>query len=124
MAQTNYSKANGTPIRRGGPAIGRRIRDVCALLEEIGPSGSLSLCDHIDDVEPSNMGKYCARAARQGLVTVSFGVRGRVKYSIYTVVPGWREIADMRMPIAKKPERHEPTRWRGVASVFQIGAQP
>lgn len=106
---------------RSGPPIGKRIREACEALEQFGPSTGSALCVHIPDVEPSNMGKYCARAVVQGLMTVD---RSHAPYVIYSVVPDWREIADARMIVAKV-ERVQPvqfSRWRGVNSVFQMGA--
>lgn len=118
---TYYATPTNEPCRTG-PPIGQRIRSACELLEQVGPSGANALCDHLTDVEPSNMGKYCSRAVGLGLMTVERGIRGRVQYSIFTVVPGWREIADMRRTTAFRPSQ-QPSRWQGVASIFQMGAQ-
>ena len=120
MPSTYYAITN-QPCRTG-PPIGQRIRAACELLEQVGPSGANALCHHLTDVEPSNMGKYCSRAVGLGLMTVERGIRGRVQYSIFTVVPGWREIADMRRTTAVRKSQ-QPSRWQGVASIFQMGAQ-
>lgn len=88
---------------------GKRIRQACEVLEKFGPMGASSLCDHIPDVQPSNMGKYCSRAVGLGLMTVERGLRNRSNYSIYTVVPNWKEFA----------EKNQTTR----QSVDQVGTQ-
>ena len=104
--------------------IGARIRDVCAALEQYGPMGGSGLCDKINGIERSNMGKYCSRAVGLGLLTVERGLRQRTNYSVFTVVPGWRDIADKRRttritPVPQPPAR---TRWTGISSIFNIGA--
>jgi hypothetical protein len=114
-----YYATPAAPASAAGAPIGQRIRDACALLERVGPSGANALCDHLTDIEPSNMGKYCSRAVGFGLMTVERGIRGRVQYSIFTVVPGWREIADQRR--TTRPVQRHQSRWQGVASVFQLG---
>ncbi len=118
----SYCPQSSHAPHRTGPPIGRRIREACALLESIGPCGATALCDHLTDVEPSNMGKYCSRAVGLGLMTVERGIHGRVKYSTFTVVPGWREIADMRRTTAPKPAQRQSSPWLGVSSIFQMGA--
>jgi hypothetical protein len=109
---------------RTGPNIGKRIREACEILEKLGPSGSRTLADHIY-IDPENMGKYCSRAVKHGLMTVERGLGSRSNYSIFTVVPDWREILARRDPKPKEVKREviHRTRWTGIASVFQMGAR-
>ena len=108
-----------------GRPIGERIRSVCAALEQYGPMGVIGLCEKINGVERSNMGKYCSRAVGLGLLTVERGLRHRANYSVFVVVEGWREIAQERRTTKQKPVQHRPVapkgRWAGISSVFQIG---
>lgn len=108
-----------------GRPIGERIRSVCAALEQYGPMGVSGLCDKINGVERSNMGKYCSRAVGLGLLTVERGLSHRSNYSVYHVVPEWREFIEQRrttrIKVAQVPAC-ERTRWTGVASVFGMGA--
>lgn len=104
--------------------VGTRIREACQILETHGPMGSRSICDLMTDVESTNAGKYCLRAVGLGLMTVERGRQSKYNYSIFTVVPNWRELADKRRTTklpAPKP-RKEPTRWAGIGSIFQMGA--
>jgi hypothetical protein len=109
---------------RTGPNIGKRIRQACEILEKLGPSGSRTLADHID-INPENCGKYCSRAVGHGLMTVERGLGSRSNYSVFTVVPEWREILARRDPKPKviKVAAIPRTRWTGIASVFQMGAR-
>ena len=104
--------------------IGQRIRQVCEHLEQYGPLGTSSLRDLMPDVERSNLGKYCSRAVGLGLLTVERGLGNRTNYSVWAVVPTWRELVDQRRTTRIKPEQAPPpsTRWTGISSVFQIGA--
>lgn len=114
------------PTKNPGAPVGQRIREACAILERLGSVSASELCEHMDDIEASNMGKYCSRAVGLGLMTVKRGVDGKRPYAIFTVVPNWREVADLRRTTAGKtaqPAAFRPSRWQGVASVFQIGAQ-
>lgn len=107
--------------------VGKHIRNICATLEEHGPMGSRSLCDYLVGIEPSNMGKYCSRGVGLGLLTVERGLRSRRNYSVFTVVPGWQDMADQRRTTklpAPTPRKVSPikTRWSGVSSIFNLGA--
>ena len=54
--------------------------------------------------------------------------KGRVgNYSVFTVVPGWQDMADQRRTTklpAPTPRKVSPikTRWSGVSSIFNLGA--
>lgn len=107
--------------------VGKHIRNICETLEEHGPMGSRHLCDYLTGIEASNMGKYCSRGVGLGLLTVERGLRTRSNYSVFTVVPGWQEMADQRKTTKlppPKPRKESPvnTRWSGISSIFNIGA--
>ena len=106
--------------------VGERIREACMTLEQHGPMGRASICDHLDGVKATHMGKYCARAVKLGLMTVDRGLNTMENYSVFTVVPEWRDIVDKRgstKPAAKAPKPVvKKTRWAGISSVFHMGA--
>jgi hypothetical protein len=103
--------------------VGRRIREVCQILEDGGPCTSRELCDRMM-IEISNAGKYGNRAAGLGMVSVE---RGR--NNVFTVIPGWRDIADRNRttkirterPMAAPMAAPKVSKWHGVSSVFQMG---
>ena len=67
--------------------IGQRIRQVCEVLERIGPCTSLTVFKQLDGVEHSNAYKYCHRAATLQLaLTVREG--GVVRFAVH---PDWRQ---------------------------------
>lgn len=105
--------------KRRGRNIGQRILDMCAMIEECGPSEIKLINARLGGVETSNAGKYCSRAVCLGLMTVERGMNGKCKYAIYSIVPGWREIANARR--TTKPISIPRSMWHGVASIFQIG---
>lgn len=114
------------PTKNPGAPVGQRIREACELLERLGPASASEICEHLDDVEASNVGKYCSRAVGLGLMTVKRGVDGKRPYANFTVVPSWREVADLRRTTAGKTAQPSPvkkSRWNGVSSIFQMGAQ-
>ena len=67
--------------------IGQRIRQVCEVLERIGPCTSLTVFKQLDGVEHSNAYKYCHRAAVFQLVQ-PIRKDGVVRFTVY---PDWRE---------------------------------
>lgn len=112
------------PTKNPGAPVGQRIREACELLQKMGPASASELCEHLDDAEASNVGKYCSRAVGLGLMTVKRGLDGKRPYAIFTVVPNWREVADLRRTTAMKaPAPARLSRWNGVSSIFQMGAQ-
>ena len=107
--------------------VGTNIRNICSVLEEHGPMGSRHLCDYLVNSEASNMGKYCSRGVGLGLLTVERGLGSRSNYSVFTVVPGWQDMADQRRTTklpAPTPRKVSPirTKWSGVTSIFNLGA--
>ena len=107
--------------------VGKHIRNICTTLEEHGSMGSRHLCDYLTGIEASNMGKYCSRGVGLGLLTVEHGLGSRCNYSVFTVVPGWLEMADQRRTTklpAPTPRvvTVTKTRWSGVSSIFNMGA--
>ena len=118
------------PPSPAGRKVGQRVRQICQILQDIGPSGRASIRDHMPDIEPSNMGKYCARAVAMGLLTVEPGLGHKSNYSIYSAVSNWRELADTRGARVKAMEQREADQreqgpkscWSGIGSIFQLGA--
>jgi hypothetical protein len=86
----------------------------------MGIAGLLFFMPH---VKRSNLGKYCSRAVKLGLLTVD----RRQRRQAWTVVPNWRELIEQRRTTRIKPIEQTPpakqTRWNGVSSVFQMGTQ-
>ena len=113
------------PAGRG--RVGQRVRQICQVLQDIGPSGRASIGDYLPDIDPRNVGKYCARAVAMGLLSVEHGLGHKANYSVYTAVANWRELADKRgarIAAATASTTATPkTRWSGIASIFQLGAQ-
>lgn len=108
-----------------GRPVGNHIRNICASIEESGPSGIKAVRERFPEIEYSNASKYCSRAVGLGLMTVERGRGSKASYCVFTVVPGWREMAEKRrttkLPPAT-PRVAKATRWQGVNSVFSIGA--
>lgn len=104
---------------RVGAPVGQHIRKICTVLEQIGPSATRALCDRIEEIEQYNMGKYCSRAVGLGLMTVERGLRGRVPFTVFAVVPGWRKIVEAREPVNERQQLRS-CNWGGVASIFQM----
>jgi hypothetical protein len=78
--------------RRPGRPIGNRVREICEILEDIGPSGSgqigqlMTLC-------ASNVGKNCMRGVAYGLLTTD----GKTPQT-FDVVANWRVLVDAKVP--------------------------
>ncbi len=117
-----------------GRRVGARVRQICQVLQDIGPSGRASIGDHLPDIEASNLGKYCARAVAMGLLSMERGLGHKANYSVYSVAPNWRELADKRgariRAVTEQDARHmaaiaapAKTVWSGISSIFQFGAQ-
>ena len=117
-----------------GRRVGERVRQICQVLEDIGPSGRASIGDRLPDIEASNLGKYCARAVAMGLLSVEPGLGHKANYSVYSVAANWRELADKRsarITVAAGLEAQRDaaaaatpkTRWSGISSIFQLGAR-
>lgn len=103
--------------------VGRRIREVCQILEDGGPCTTRELCDKMM-IEISQAGKYASRAAGLGMVSVD-----RARENTYTVINGWRTMADRNRTTKDrpkgKPSQPRPkkvSKWQGVNSVFSMGA--
>ena len=104
-----------------GRPVGNHIRNICAVIEEIGPAGARDLQPHLPEIEASNMAKYCSRAVGLGMMTRAMAKRGEVKYSVFDVVPGWEVIAGQRRTPKLKPMPELfKSSWQGVNSVFSI----
>ena len=89
--------------------------------------GSTAVCDYMQGVDKANVGQFCKRAARLGMMTVQQGLGHRGNYSIYTVVSNWRELAEpswqKRPPkAAPKPRFVTKQGWAMVNSVFGMSA--
>lgn len=113
--QTNNQKGKMATV------VGRRIREVCQILEDGGPCTTRELCDKMM-IEISQAGKYATRAAGLGMVSVD-----RARENTYTVIEGWRTMADRNRTTKDRPEsvKRAPrvpkvSRWHGVNSVFSM----
>lgn len=104
--------------------VGLHIRAICKTLEA-GPANGRDIAE-LTGIEREQVGKCCNRAVGLGLVTVKHGTRTKENPDVFTVVPGWLEMADQRkttrlQPV--KPRKASPaTQWTGVNSVFSLGA--
>ena len=79
--------------------IGERIKQVVAIVDELGQANANEVLERMAGVCKHNVGKYCSRAVGLGLMTAD-----RSAYRvIYRVTEGWREKLANRQP-AKKPE--------------------
>lgn len=103
-----------------GRPIGGHIRNICTVLEEIGPANARTLMAHFPHVSRPNLHKYCTRAVVKGFITTHTSPCKYGATNIYTVVPEWRQLAEVRKPAAPKPQPKQ-SRWQGVNSVFSIG---
>ena len=102
--------------------VGERIRTICAHLDTDGPMGISELRVLIPDVVRSNMGKYCSRAVGLGLLTVERKAGPLGDRHVWTVVPGWRDMVQLRRTTRINPtQQYKQTRWSGVSSVFGMG---
>ncbi len=103
--------------------VGRRIREVCQILEDGGPCTTRDLSDKMM-LEISQAGKYASRAAGLGMVSVE-----RNRENTYTAVEGWRTMADRNRTtkdrpasVKRAPRVAKVSRWLGVNSVFSMGS--
>jgi len=105
--------------------IGARICAICEHLEAHGPAKLSTLQTLMPDVERSNLGKYCSRAVGLGLLTLERKTDVWKNRHVWTVVPNWRELVQLRRTTRIKPlQRPKPAngpRWKGISSVFQMG---
>ena len=107
-----------------GRPIGNHIRNICAKLEEIGPAGTRELRTHFPKIEATNMSKYCSRAVGLGLMTVKLGNSKSNDFSVFSVMPDWRDLVDKRKTTKLKPPKPRPvaqSKWQGVNSIFSMG---
>lgn len=111
--------------------IGLQTRQICELLEKIGPSGTAEIGRNFPGVESSNLRKRLNKAVDYKLLTVCVGEGHLSNFSLFSAVVDWKEIADKRaaQPKVSKPKpRKKPdvpsvvTQLTGVSSVFQMGA--
>jgi hypothetical protein len=107
---------------KGGQPIGKRIRQICAALEQ-GACNSLEIAADIN-LPSKEVCRYARRAERHGFLTID---RSTWPHT-YTAVPGWKRlIADKGRPVvivATRPKRVRPPRVEPpppVNSVFQMG---
>lgn len=103
--------------------VGNHIRAICTVLEEIGPATTRQIFEKTDGISVENVGKYASRAVGLGMASVQVGSRKPKDCNVYTVNPDWMAIAGQRRTTRLKPMPVDrPTKWRGVNSVFQMGA--
>lgn len=79
-------------LNKAGRPVGARIREALEILDRIGPARAVEVCAHMDNVQPSNAGKYCSRAVGLGLATVDRSG----SWPVFAVAPSWRELAAAR----------------------------
>lgn len=102
--------------------IGAKIREACEILEQSGPLSGAAMSRHMA-VVPQNAGKYCSRAVGLGLMTVERWEERNTRFAEYSIVEGWRDIADKRKTTqATQTLPQKATRWAGVNSVFGMAA--
>ena len=82
--------------------LGKNIVEVCAALEKIGPCGYAVVADHLG-AKRADVSTYLKRAVERGLVDVDKpnGRGRRDNFGIYSVDPGWRDMAGMKPKEAK-----------------------
>ena len=95
--------------------IGKRIRQLCTLLEH-GPMTSVELRDAFPDIEIANINKYMHRAESYGFVTR----RKMGTENLWTIVPGWNPEKPVKV-FKPKPVRQYAT--SAVNSVWGLAAQ-
>ena len=101
-----------------GRPIGGHIRNICIVLEEIGPANTRALMLHFPHISRPNLHKYCTRAVVKGLLTTHTEPCKYGATTIYTVDPYWQILAEIKVP-AQKPQPKQ-SRWQGVNSVFAM----
>jgi hypothetical protein len=80
--------------------IGARIREVCEIVEAIGPSCPNDIWPWTEKViEKSNLSKYLQRAVSLGLMTA----KGQ-RPVIYGVVDNWRDKMNEKRPYTYRPK--------------------
>ncbi len=94
--------------------IGKRIRQLCTLLEQ-GSMTSVELRDACPDIEISNVNKYMTRAESYGFVTR----RKMGTENLWRIVPGW----DRKKPMEELPEAPKQFVTAAVNSVWGLAAQ-
>ena len=120
-----------TPLS-GRPA-GHRVRQICQLLHDIGPSNRATIGQHVRDIQARNVAKYCNRAVAMGLLHAEQEMGPKGLRFVYTVAANWRALADQRsarvMAIAAREAAcaaalatTPKSRWSGINSIFQLGA--
>ena len=126
------STCTNTPLS-GRPA-GQRVRQICQLLQDIGPSNRATVGAHLSDIQDRNIAKYCNRAVTMGLLSAELEIGRNGKRFVYTVAANWRALADKRSARIEAIADREaacaaalastpPSRWSGISSIFQLGAQ-
>ena len=99
--------------------VGKSMRRIIRILQEVGPCGRASVHDHYQEISRHQVSKYLDRATVMGLVTVEKGLGSKANYSVYKAVDNWEYLADARktkhLPVRNPPSR---TFWSGISSVF------
>ncbi len=126
MASCNDTQLSGRPA-------GHRVRQICQLLHDIGPSSRATIGENLTDIQARNIAKYCNRAVAMGLLHAEQEMGSKGLRFVYTVATNWRALADQRsarvMAIAVREATHAAalattpkSRWSGINSIFQLGA--
>lgn len=98
---------------------GQRIREICACLEEFGPMKAKEISQRLPHISPPNASEYCAIGVFDGYLTVEKSDKC-CRPSTWTVKPNWKQLIAAHGK-SKPALAEKPTRWTGVASVFQMG---
>lgn len=106
-------------MTRGRP-IGNNIRQVCLIVEAIGPCRSAEIWPRMVSKNAAEYAwRYCQRAVEYGLMTADKSLRQH----IFTIVPEWRELLNdpARRPVKAKPA---PSRYEAhhLQSIWNQGA--
>lgn len=94
-------------------------RTICEAIQRIGSARPNQLAATFPEFHPDYLGNFLRCAADAGLL-----VAGGPCNRIYRVHPNWRRIVDRiedEETFSVGAVEHQPTRWTGISSVFQLG---
>lgn len=95
-------------------------------LDELGPMTVSQVANLVPDANNNVLSHSLLRAVDMGYLTVKRGNRRWDDCNVFTVVANWREVHQARLDLYKKQPRKSRarvrTKWKGVNSVFSMGA--
>lgn len=80
-------------------AIGQRVIEVVRAAQPLGGATAWEIAVQLPHLEPTNVGKYCARAVSLGLMEVYRTDRPK----LYRVCDGWEAVVQARLQVAEPP---------------------